>query len=718
MRAQVPVSVFLLSVLLLALLLPLGGCADQQVLPPFTRESKGRVEVNIPDPEGPIPPPDIPADLAAEAKTQPAPPPPDPANAITYSVDCGVNDTPRRGRGDRQEVRDRNEAAGTAATGAPVNTPGNTPGRPAAPPQGKPGEPLSAAHQQLVDTFRNTSILYRLQETPPDSVTGLEQRLAVALNEARDVLHSYGYYAGRVRGKVERAPAADATKGGKSPKAVVRVIFMPGPQYRMGKTTVSAKIPPGLKDEEPRAYKNLPLSLAAAGLDEGAPALAADVLAAVDRAREAFLNNGFPFAETTSTRYVADHTNRTLDAEVHIAPGEFVRMGDIERQGAETVRDSYIENMRIWRKGRPWNQARIETLRENLRATGLFQSIDIIPAKHEDAEGNRPVALTLAGAPERTVSAALKYHSDFGPGFQANWEHRNLTGRGDSLRLTLPLWLDMQEFTANYRLPFFLRKDQDFIAGGGVLNQDTDAYRVSSGAFSAGIERRLSRWWSAFVKGSVEGGTIKEPDEPSREYLMFGLPLGLTYDNTRSLLDAVKGERVMLAVTPYTGEYDKNFNAVRTRLEAQTFVPLVGEDKLVLALRGVLGAIAGADSGDVPPSVRFYSGGGGSVRGYEYQSIGPRNDKDKPLGGGSLAEMSAEARYKFTPEWGAVAFVDGGTVYDNVFDNATQSMRFGAGVGLRIYTAIGPIRVDLATPLNPRDDDDPLQFYISIGQSF
>lgn len=682
MRVQVLVPILLLFVLLCS------GCADKQLLLPLTREGKGRVEVQITDPEGPIPPPKIPPDLAAEARAQPAPPAPDPANAVTYDVDCSVDDRPRRHR----------DGAAPAASPPPDDA-----------------KATEASHRELVDTFKETSILYRLRETPPDSVTGLEQRLAVALNEARNVLHSYGYYSGRVRGRVERAaPSGD----GKGPRAVVRVVFLPGPQYRMGATRVIAEVPPGLKDEEPKAYANLPRTLADAGLEEGAPALAADVLAAVDRAREAFLNNGFPYAETVSTAYIADHGNRALEAEVRIRPGAFVRMGDIEREGAETVRDSYIENMRIWRRGRPWNQSRIETLRENLRATGLFQSIDIIPAKHEDADGNRPVALTLQGAPERTVSAALKYHSDFGPGFQTNWEHRNLTGRGDSLRLTLPLWLDMQEFTANYRLPFFLRKDQDFIAGGGVLNQDTDAYRVSSGAFSAGIERRLSRWWSGFVKGSVEGGTIKEPDEPSRDYLMFGLPLGLTYDNTRSLLDAVRGERVMLAVTPYTGEYEKNFNVVRTRLEAQTFVPLVGEDKLVLALRGVLGAIAGADSGDVPPSVRFYSGGGGSVRGYEYQSIGPRNEDDDPLGGGSLAEMSVEARYKFTPEWGAVAFVDGGTVYENLFDDATRAMRFGAGVGLRIYTAIGPIRVDLATPLNPRDDDDPLQFYISIGQSF
>lgn len=701
MRAQVFVPALLLFVLMLS------GCADKQALPPLMRGMDGRVGVDIPDPEGPIPPPTIPPDLAAEAKAQPAPPAPDPKNAMTYAVECGIEETPPRKEGQKSPRPD-------GQTGGQKDGPEENPPPAPGPGEKTPEEDARDTRKQLVETFQKTSILYRLADTPPDSLIGLEQRLAVALEEARDVLRSYGYYAGRVRGRVERA----ASGGGSDPRAVVRITFLPGPQYRMGVTTVVADLPPSLEKEEPRLWQKLPRTLADAGLEEGSPARAADVLAAVDRARNAFLNNGFPFAAATSTRYFADHAARTLEAEVRITPGAFVRMGDIEREGAQTVRNSYFQNMRVWRKGRPWNQERIETLRENLRGAGLFQSIDIAPGEREDEDGNRPVAVTLRGAPERTVSAAVKYHSDFGPGLQANWEHRNLTGRGDSLRLALPLWLDMQEMTANYRLPYFLRRDQDFLAGGGVLNQDTDAYRVTSGAFSAGVERRLSRWWSAFVKGSVEGGTIKEPDEPGREYLMLGLPLGLAYDNTGSLLNAVRGWRVMMAATPYTGSYDKNFTAVRTRVDAQSFIPVLGEDRLTLALRGVLGAIAGSNSGDVPPSVRFYSGGGGSVRGYEYQSIGPRNDKDKPLGGGSLAEMSVEARYKFTPEWGAVAFVDGGTVYDNVFEDATRTMRFGAGVGIRLYTAIGPVRADLATPLNPRDDDDLLQFYISIGQSF
>ena len=657
-----------------------AGCADRQILPRLTSNATlgSREQIRITDPQGPIPAPNLPAELS---RASGAPPADEHRGDYRYTVVCTVQDSTARGG--------QHAAAGK-----------------------KNGEP-SGDPSVLLSDFEKASTLHRLEDTPPETLTGLEQRLAVALGEARQVLNSRGYYSGRVRGAVE--PAGPSPESGKTQsKATVRIVFTPGPQYRMGKTAIIAALP----ENAGATRDKLPKTLADAGLADGAPAEAAAVLAAVDKARAIYMDNGFPFAAVSSTRYTADHATHTLDAEIHIRPGAFVRMGTIRREGAPSVKDRYIDAQQTWKPGEPWNQSKVDAFRDALRQGGLFQSVDVRPAEKPDGDGLYAVDTILASAPERTLSGALKYHSDFGPGIQGNWEHRNLTGRGDSLRLSLPLWLDMQEFSATYRLPYFLRRDQDFIAKGGLLNQDTDAYRLTSGAFSAGIERRLARYLTGTAQGSVEGGAIKEPDKPSREYLMFGLPFSLAYDNTGSLLNAVKGQRLTVSLAPYQGKYEGNFSVLRGRLDAQAFVPLKGEDSLVLAMRGTVGAVEGADSGKIPPSIRFYSGGGGSVRGYEYQSLGPRNEDDKPLGGGSLAEVSAEARWKLTPEWGLVAFVDGGTAYENVFSDPGRVMRWGAGLGVRYYTVIGPVRFDLATPLNPRSDDDPLQFYISIGQSF
>ena len=117
----------------------------------------------------------------------------------------------------------------------------------------------------------------------------------------------------------------------------------------------------------------------------------------------------------------------------------------------------------------------------------------------------------------------------------------------------------------------------------------------------------------------------------------------------------------------------------------------------------------------VPADERFYSGGGGSVRGYEYQQIGPQQD-GVPLGGDKMVEFSMELRMQPGRRLGYAAFVDGGTVYNDGLD---RSLRYGAGVGLRWFTGVGPLRVDVAFPLNPSDDQvERLQFYISLGQAF
>lgn len=674
----------------------LCGCAGKKTTPEDVMADEGekRAEVTIKDPEGPIPEPQLPPELAAKAASSASTRGQSEKHAIPYTVVCMVRDASGREFGRRGQ--DDKNPAGEAATDE---------------------KELEEKAEEIVSAFEKISQLHRLIDKPTESAAGLEQRLSVSLDEAREVMKSLGYYSGRVRGRLKRVQ--EEGPGGQQTKSIeVRIVFTPGTQYRMGATAVIAAVPP----VPPEGADAPPASLADVGLALGAPAIAADVLEAVDRVLRSFQDNGYPFAKIANTRYIVDHENKVLEAEARVAPGPFVRMGEIEREGAESVNDCYVQNMRRWRVGRPWRQSRVESYQEALRQSGLFQSILVRPGETEDENGNRAVVTTLESAPERTVGGALKYHSDFGPGVQGFWEHRNLTGYGDRFRIDMPLWLDMQEITMSYRRPFFFRKDQDLVANGGFLNQDTDAYAMTSGAFAAGIERRFSRRWSGSVKGSVEGGTIKEPDKKRLDYYMFGLPLSLAYDSSNSLLNATKGQRLTLSATPYTGEYEGNFNIVRTRVEGQAFFPLIDEDKLVMAFRAVMGMISGEDAPKVPPSARFYSGGGGSVRGYEYQSLGPRNSDKDPLGGASLVEFSAEARWKFTPEWGVVAFLDGGTAFEKSIGQSSnilnEDMHWGVGVGLRYYTAIGPVRIDVATPLNPRSDDESVQFYISIGQSF
>lgn len=154
-------------------------------------------------------------------------------------------------------------------------------------------------------------------------------------------------------------------------------------------------------------------------------------------------------------------------------------------------------------------------------------------------------------------------------------------------------------------------------------------------------------------------------------------------------------------------------------MSGSAYYSLDAEHRYILAGRAKIGSLIGESRNSVPADKRFYAGGGSSIRGYPFQKVGPLDDNGDPIGGRSLLEVSGEFRARVWGNFGVVPFIDGGTVYNSVVPNLTDTVRWGAGLGLRYYTAIGPVRVDLATPLNPRKDvDDPIQFYISLGQSF
>ena len=556
----------------------------------------------------------------------------------------------------------------------------------------------------LAELFEKASRLAIMKDEPATFAT-IEQRLAISLVEGRDILQSQGYYEGVVEGRLEKGTTDQ-------PKAVVR--FKPGPRYNIGPSRVILASELAANSEAPAP----PLSLSEVGLTAGEPALAADILAAVDRVEEAFRNRGYPRAAVTATRFTLDKSKRVVEAEVSVDPNRFARMGGIITVGDYVVDQSYLEALRTWKIGQPWHQEMLNNYLDALRQSGLFQTVEGSAAKDEDSAGHRPVRLRLTAAAPRTVGGQISYDTDFGPGVNAYWEHRNLTGHGDRLRVDMPLWVDMQQLTVSYRYPYFRRPDQDIIASGGLIHEDTDAYELYSGAIAAGVERRLSRWWRASVMASMEGGSLRDPGADRQEFIMIGLPVSATYDSTNSLLNPTRGYRLKMQASPYVGTYREDFEVVQTRIEGNAFIP-VSSDRLVMALRGVWGSVWGINhSQEVPSALRFYSGGGGSVRGYDYQSVGPRNALNEPLGGLSQVEVGAEARLRFGENFGLVAFVDGGMVYANADDEIFQNMLWGAGLGFRYFTAVGPVRLDVALPLDRREGDSSWQMYISLGQSF
>ncbi|WP_404384151.1 autotransporter assembly complex family protein [Caenispirillum salinarum] len=554
----------------------------------------------------------------------------------------------------------------------------------------------------LEDAMEDVGLLFRLQEEPPGTILGLRRRLDSDIDKFREVLRSQGYYRGEVSGRIERE--ADPVR--------VIVEVEPGPRYTIDAFAVH------YRDQPPP--QGAPLSLADVPLERGDPADADAILEVVDDLPRTLKVRGYPFAEVVDTRYTVNHDQIVLRADVGMNTGPAGRFGTLSVSGLEDVKEDYLHDLAPWEPGDQWDEDKLDAYRAALLSTGLFRSLRLSHPDQLAEDGTLPIDIEAVEAKHRTLGAGLHYSSDLGLGVTAFWEHRNYFGRDEDVRVELDLSQKNQELTSTFLKPAFLRPDQSLVAEATLQNEETEAFDRLGFDVSAGIKRSIGELWTVSGGGSLEIAQITENDEAERTILLAGLPLTALRDSTDNPLDPTEGSRLGMSFTPYAGTADGAFVAfARSEVTGSAYYSPLESDRLILAARAGFGTIVGEDLAVIPADKRFYTGGGGTVRGFGYQLIGPLDENDNPTGGRSKLELGLEARIKVTESIGVVPFVDAGQVFGTQFPDFSREIRYAGGLGLRYYTAIGPIRLDVAAPINPREDvDDAYQFYISIGQAF
>jgi len=346
-------------------------------------------------------------------------------------------------------------------------------------------------------------------------------------------------------------------------------------------------------------------------------------------------------------------------------------------------------------------------------------------AEQPDADGRVPVVINVTERPRHTISFGAAYATDEGLSLRASWMHRNLFGRAESLQITAELSRllhnSLQGTTGHldfvFRKPdIFAERDLALRVDLSLIRERLDAYDRDAVTFGPVFERKFNPRFSGTLGLQVEVARLAGADTPEH-VTSVGLPGTLTWNTADNPLDPTRGYRVTAALTPTQSFGDSTATYLMARATGSTYFNLGAPGRSVLATRLSLGSIMGADRGDVPINRRFFGGGGGSVRGYAFQSIGPRDALDQPSGGLSILEASIEMRQRFGESWGAAAFVDMGAVSPDSFGFVDQ-VRVGVGVGARYYTAIGPIRLDVAVPLRRDAHSGKWQLYIGIGQAF
>jgi translocation and assembly module TamA len=633
----------------------------------------------------------------------------------------------------------------------------------AADPQAYRVEFASTGDSALDGTLKATSELQSLRSSAPVSPFGLIARARGDIDRLKTVLESYGYYQSSILVTIEGQPLTSPTLGDtltaypKDKDAHVALTFNLGPLYHLGNVTIDGELPESVRG--------------ALSLKSGAPAVASYVMGAGARLLTALQEDGYAFAKVDAPVAYEDQTLPMLDVTFHVTPGERVNIGQINIKGLDRVHEKIVRRRLLIHTGQPYKLSAIEGARRDLLSLGPFGTINVQMGTAIDTTGGVPVTFVVTERKRHAVTLTAAFSSDLGGSGGVTWSDRNVFGNAEQLNVAASI-INLggsdtngvgYDVTAKFIIPDFGHRDQSLQFSVGAIKQFLQAYNQKAITSGVSLVRKLTSDWTASAGISTANEDIDQPPdlppdgnpEPPApnaletthySYTLVSLPFGLNFDSTHlasPLDDPTHGMRDSLNITPTKslGGISSTFIISQVKLaiyfDMHDLFGFLDSGRSILAARVLGGDAQGAGQLSLPPDQRFYAGGSGTIRGYEYQIVGPhfysganggdghyytanapgRSDTGIPIGGTAIAVGSVEFRQRIGQNWGAAVFVDGGQV-SAALKPVPNDVRVGVGAGVRYYTPIGPVRVDLAVPMTRETGDQGFQIYIGLGQSF
>ena len=558
------------------------------------------------------------------------------------------------------------------------------------------GAPKDPAHQ-VRTRFQELSVL-RKNETQPANLAQINRRARDDIALLRDLLRADGYYAADIDSRIEAV----------GERLAVTLRVTPGPLYRFDQIRVTGL---DADDSLGRAFKLAPAD----------PVDADAVTQAQAALKIALGNQGYPFAQVPDPDIRIDHDLQSASLDLTVASGGTRLFGAIIPQGNDLPFGAqHTAGLARFKPGQLYRQADVDDLRRAVIATGLVSSAQVEPREGSVA-GTADIIVTTTPAPVRTIAGELGYGTGEGIRASASWTHRNLIRPEGAVTFASIVGTREQSVSGALRMNNWRRRDQLLNAGVAVSNARRTAYDARTLQIGANIERQTNLLWQKQWTWNAGFELLASDERDSvgqgfgrRTYFIAALPALLAYDGSDDLLDPRRGFRLTARLSPEVSLQGAAFSYARAQVDASAYLPV--SQGTTLAGRIRLASINGARNFNIAPSRRYYAGGGGSVRGYSYQAVGPRDQFGDPTGGRSLTEFSLEARIR-RGAFGFVPFLDGGNIYTGSLPSF-QGLRLGAGLGVRYFSSFGPIRVDVATPINRRTGETPIGVYVSLGQAF
>lgn len=559
----------------------------------------------------------------------------------------------------------------------------------------------------LKGLLEESSQLITLRKSPPPSASGLTRRIENDRERLNKVLRSEGYYAARLDIEID---------GSQRPVSIF-INIEQGRAFLIDRYTVDY-----IGAAAPAARSPRPLDQKDAGIALGTRLRSQRIIDGERQLIRTLQNSGYPFAEISDRTIRLDFATHTANVSTKIDHGGYRTFGALKIEGAGRVQEGYIRNFIPWKAGDPFDARKLSAYDQSLEGLELFEAVRIDYSREKDAlapdDGAVPLSLIAKERKHRSFALGVQYSTNEGAGGSIGWENRNLFGRGQRFSAEASGTQLRQGIDLAYRQPEFGRSDQTLILGTEFQRESSDAFDELSGQISAGIERRISRRLTLTAIVEAEFADLEDSFGSSQSQLI-ALPLLARWDSTDNLLDPSKGVRASGRLVPHIGANEGLLSFVSFDASGSTYKSFGRKKRVTIAGRVRTSVAVGETTADIPANRRFYSGGAGSIRGFDFRDVGPLDGFGDPVGGRSRFEMGLELRTKVTEDIGLVPFIEGGNVFDKSYPNFDGGLLWGAGLGLRYYTAIGPIRLDIATPLNPRTGvDGNIEFYISLGQAF
>ena len=520
----------------------------------------------------------------------------------------------------------------------------------------------------------------------------LERFAGQAEAKVRGALEPFGYYNARVRTRLEQP--------GKGEYRLV-VTVEPGEPVQVTEAEVAVRGPGAGEEPLKELVERFPLHrgdvLLQKEYEEAKGALKAKALAL------GYLDADFARHEI---RISADRTAARIGLVLETGPRYL--FGETTLEGAPQYPERFLRRYLAYRPGEPFSYARLGESQLNFMNSDRFSRVLLTPEKEGARENRVPVTAHLTPSPRRRLRPGVGYGTDTGARGTLSYRDLNLFHRGHEFHAELYLAERLQGIAAGYLIPSY--RDLRSSTGLQLTLQRQDVTTYTSRLISLELDRNRSfgpdRLGTAYVKFLQESFTVGTQDSSSRLILP-----GLRFSERRydDLVRPTRGHRYGLEVRGTHQVLGSEVGMIQILANANAIVPLPWRLSLLTRVNGAL-SFLNDPLAELPASLRFFAGGDRSVRGYSYQSLGPRDASGQVVGGRHLFVGSIELERALFSKWGVSLFYDAG----NAFNSLTAIRLYqGAGVGLHYYTVVGGINLYLARQIGV--DNPAFHIHLTIG---